>query len=62
MHYKQSILHSATRWIKVWEQKTNIKCRNGVCMKNYAEQSEAEKFFLSKFAFLGLNLGKILKK
>ena len=31
-------------------------------MKNYAERSEAENFFLSKFAFLGLNLGKILKK
>ena len=39
------ILHSATRWIKVWEQKVKIKCRNGVCMKNYAERSEAENFF-----------------
>ena len=31
-------------------------------MKNDAERSKAENFFLSKFAFLGLNLGKILKK
>ena len=31
-------------------------------MKNYAERSEAENVFLSKFVFLGLNLGKILKK
>ena len=31
-------------------------------MKNYAEQSEAENFFLTKIAFLGLKFGKIPKK
>ena len=31
--------------LKFGKKKVKIKCRNGVCIKNYAERSEAENFF-----------------